>query len=277
VFYTPSMVSHASQSASKPSGVVASWIQLPGVAISVIRPTPAEPADFYRAHDRAFVNGLLAGEICNGFGTKAKDVAESLPWTTGAMASAAREAIRNGLVAFAPTAGYHHAGYSTAKWSCSFNGLIVSALALRAEGLAGRVGILDCDVHHGDGTQELIDRLGLEWVKHWSVGAHYGRRADTWEFFRELPAVVESMADCGVVLCQLGADMFEYDAMGDGWLSMAALARRDGTVFATAHRVGLPVAVCLGGGYGALQTILNLHDATLLEAAKVYLAPVRKT
>jgi hypothetical protein len=77
-----------------------------GVGLSVIKPTTLE--DLYRAHDRAFVDGVPAGQIPNGFGTKAKDVAESLPWTVGAMLSAAREAIKNGAIAAAPLSGFHH-------------------------------------------------------------------------------------------------------------------------------------------------------------------------
>jgi acetoin utilization deacetylase AcuC-like enzyme len=79
---------------------IASWMEL-GIGLSVIKPTPAMLEDLYRAHDRAFVDGVLAGQIPNGFGTKAKNVAESLPWTVGAMLSAAREAIRNGALAVA--------------------------------------------------------------------------------------------------------------------------------------------------------------------------------
>jgi acetoin utilization deacetylase AcuC-like enzyme len=267
------MVSHAdnSPSAGKPSAVVASWFDL-GVGLSIIKPTPATREELYRAHAPAFVDGILECRIANGFGNTSKAVAESLPWTVGAMISATREACLNGQIASAPVSGFHHAGYSTAKMFCSLNGICVAACAVKAEGLPDRVGIVDCDTHNGDGTQEIVDRLGLDWVKHWSVGAHYGRRADAWEFFRELPKVVESMADCGLLIYQAGADAYEHDAMGDGWLTAAELARRDRIVFETAHRIGLPVAVCLGGGYGPLQTILNLHNATLLEAAKVYLA-----
>ena len=37
----------------------------------------------------------------------------------------------------------------------TFNGLVVTAMKLHKEGRAKRVGILDCDQHYGNGTEEL--------------------------------------------------------------------------------------------------------------------------
>ena len=54
--------------------------------------------------------------------------------------SAARGALSNGLVACSPTSGFHHAGYESGYGYCTFNGLMVCALALKAEGKVSRVG-----------------------------------------------------------------------------------------------------------------------------------------
>jgi len=54
------------------------------------------------------------------------------------MLAAAREALRNGQVAVAPTCGFHHAQYAKADAFCTFNGLMVTALALKADAFARR-------------------------------------------------------------------------------------------------------------------------------------------
>src|SRR5687768_2485938 len=118
-----------SPSAAKPRAVVESWRNLP---IEVIAPVPAAIEDLIRAHDERFVRAILACEEPNGFGNRSRAVAASLPYTSGAMLAAARHAIEHGSAA-APCSGFHHAGFRSAGGFCTFNGLMVTAGALRAE------------------------------------------------------------------------------------------------------------------------------------------------
>jgi acetoin utilization deacetylase AcuC-like enzyme len=50
----------------------------------------------------------------------------------------------------------HHAGYERAAGFCLFNNVAVAVRRLQAVGLADRVLVVDWDVHHGDGTQEIL-------------------------------------------------------------------------------------------------------------------------
>jgi acetoin utilization deacetylase AcuC-like enzyme len=52
----------------------------------------------------------------------------------------------------------HHAAARRAGGFCLLNNVAIAAVALREAGLARRIAIVDWDVHHGDGTQELFDR-----------------------------------------------------------------------------------------------------------------------
>jgi len=167
VFYTPKMVSNIncfSPSSGKPARVVGSWQRL-GLPIKIFDPTPVTAAEFKLVHRPGYVDKVLACEVKNGFGNRMPEVAETLPYTTGAMLSAAREAIRNHKVAVAPCSGFHHAHFVSAKGYCTFNGLMVTAFVLKAEGWVTRVGILDFDMHYGDGTDELIKRhQAASWI-----------------------------------------------------------------------------------------------------------------
>jgi acetoin utilization deacetylase AcuC-like enzyme len=49
----------------------------------------------------------------------------------------------------------HHAERDRAMGFCLYNNIAIAAAALRADGLA-RVAIVDIDVHHGNGTQEVF-------------------------------------------------------------------------------------------------------------------------
>ena len=52
--------------------------------------------------------------------------------------------------------GTHHAGRDFARGYCLFNDVVVTLARLRAEGLARRALVVDCDVHQGDGTAQLL-------------------------------------------------------------------------------------------------------------------------
>ena len=259
-----------SPSAGKPAAVVKEWVRLFGDRITIRDFEPVTPSVLALAHDRKFVDGVLKCDRPNGFGNKLTVVAESLPYTTGAMLAAAREAVATGLVAVAPVSGFHHAGYESAGGFCTFNGLMVTARwLLDHDPLVQRVGILDLDQHYGNGTDNIIDTLELEDVVHYSAGGHRHPSAD--HFLSSLPALIDTMfSDCDVLLYQAGADPHIDDPLG-GWMTTDQLRQRDALVFASCSTLGLPVAWNLAGGYqDPLQKVLDIHNNTMATCAAVY-------
>ena len=279
VFYTPKMVADSecfSPSAAKPIKVVESWQkQFP---IEVVEPSAATREDFYRAHDATWVDKVLAGEADNGFANRSLVVAESLPYTTGAMLSAARHVLSDSLgVAVAPCSGFHHAEYAHPMGYCTFNGLMVTALALRAEGAAKRIGILDLDMHYGNGTDHILQKVGNDgWCRHFTAGLTIEYPSQVNYFFNEwLPIALEELASCDIVLYQAGADPHIMDPYG-GWMETDEMQRRDAIVFDTLKACKVPVVWNLAGGYqkkedGSIPAVLEIHDNTMRECARVYL------
>lgn len=272
VYYTPKMLgpAHAvSPSAYKPAEVVASWLQI-APDLKVIEPAPVTVSQFCLAHDVSFVGDILAGKRRNGFGNTSPEIAASLPYTSGSMLAAAREALRNGTVAIAPCAGFHHATFDCAADFCTFNGLMVAARALLHEGAARKVGILDADMHYGDGTDAILEHTGERRVTHFSVGEHYFEPGDAAPFFERLPEILTTFDGCDVLLYQAGADPHVDDPLG-GWLATEQLRERDRIVFQHCAARALPVAWNLAGGYQKpLRRVLDIHDNTLRECLRVY-------
>ena len=145
---------------------------------------------------------------------------------------------------------------------------MVAALDLLERGDANKVGILDCDEHYGNGTDDIIDRCGLwDRVIHYTAGEH-DHKADA--FLAGLSSLMErTFAGCAVLLYQAGADPHIDDPLG-GWMTTEQLRERDKIVFRTAKRMELPVAWCLAGGYqrdagGGIRPVLAIHDGTMAE------------
>ena len=266
IFYMPEQTAQNatsfSPSAGKPAQVVKRWLRLDRDA-DVCGFDPLTRADLALAHDRAYVNAVLDLKAVNGFGNRDADVAASLPYTTGSFYAAVEHAYRTKESAASPTSGFHHAGYNSGGGFCTFNGLMIAAQKLRRE--AGRidVGILDLDCHFGDGTDNIIHRLSLDYITHYTFGGARVNRSNAAEWLkRDLPIVLAAFGSCDVVLYQAGADPHVDDPLG-GVLTTKQLYERDRLVFGTLAKMGVPVAWNLAGGYQTpLSKVLKIHDNT---------------
>lgn len=284
VLYRPEMSAannrSYSPSAGKPRAVVEDWLKhrLP------IQTIPFEPATrdmIALAHKRSYVDGVLDGQVPNGFRNTSAEVAATLPYTVGSMIAAAQLAIalkernEHSAVTCSPTSGFHHAHYDHAAGFCTFNGLVITAMYLKRVGLAKRVGIIDCDFHYGDGTDELIARLGLNFIEHWSCGREYSRPDQAEDAISAVTRNMKRMSrSCDVVLYQAGADAHIDDPLG-GMLTTEQMRRREVRAFRTASSYALAVAWNLAGGYqvdrnGSIEPVLALHRQTMEVCVKHY-------
>lgn len=231
---------------------------------------PVTREDLYLAHSKAYVDGVLDLQISNGFGTKSKDVADSLLYTVGSIVAAVESVLTEEMkVAFSPTSGFHHAGYNFGGGFCTFNGLMVALLHAKQNGLIDTATIIDGDMHWGDGTQDIIDKLGLDWVTHWTGPRNHGGI-----YKREFAEAVEACLsfDCTqhVVIYQAGADIHKDDPLG-GLLHTNQMFLRDHIL--AKRLVGkVPLVWNLAGGYQynkdgvtleeKLEPVLKLHQTT---------------
>jgi acetoin utilization deacetylase AcuC-like enzyme len=79
----------------------------------------------------------------------------------------------------------HHCSHSP-RGFCLLNNVAIAAAAVLTRGLAHRIAIIDCDVHHGEGTQSLCDALNANFP-HASVLYASTHRYDKGSFFPNAP------------------------------------------------------------------------------------------
>lgn len=279
VYFRPEMSVDSggfSPSGSKPAAAVADWLAH-DLNVEIQSFEPVTEPDLCLAHAPQYVRGVLAGLILNGHGNRNHHVTESCLWTCGSMVAASRAALTEGL-AVSPSSGFHHAGYKRNHGFCTFNGLVVAAETLRAEGRVDCVGILDCDAHFGDGTQDIIEQLGLQdHIQHWTFGAHFGHREfQQRRLLTELRKALRNMKSFGatLVLYQAGGDPHIDDPLG-GYMTSAQMRTRDRVVLEECKELQLAIAFNLAGGYnrdsqGTIAPVLKLHRATVEEARRVF-------
>ena len=276
VFFRPEMTAAARPFAPgtfKPGACVEDW-RTRHLCIDVRAPEPVTVEQLCLAHDPKYVDGILRGEIRNGFGDKGLDVAASLPYTVGAMVAATHEALRNGAAACAPVSGFHHAHHAASAGYCTFNGLVVAAAMLQQHQPGLRVAILDLDQHFGDGTQAIIEHRNLHFIEHHSWGVESRDVDHAEDYLLGLDARVAQLAPCDVLLYQAGADPHVDDPLG-GWMTTEQLHRRDLIVFRACRAMGLPVAWNLAGGYqrdaeGGIGPVLEVHSNTMRASIETF-------
>ncbi len=260
-------------------------------AMDVIEPEPASRHDLLRVHtpdyhDR-FVSGTLGAAAVLKLG---------LPWSeelvgrarvsVGGTLGAARAALRDGIAANLG-GGTHHAFPDHGEGFCVFNDLAVAIRTLRAEGNLRRAAVVDCDVHHGNGTAAIFtgDRdvytLSLHGARNYPLHKPPGTAdvplADgTGDavYLTALDRALEELFESfhpDLVLYQAGVDPYGGDRLGRLNLSLAGLARRDRLVLESCRRRAVPVAITLGGGYARqVADTVEAHANTLRVARALY-------
>jgi acetoin utilization deacetylase AcuC-like enzyme len=276
VYYDPRQsvpgLEDSAPSAGKPARFM-ERLQGEGLAVNLRPVTPATRADLLRVHDAGYVDGVFAGTTLNGLQNNEPRVAESCLWTVGSLVTAALAARLDDRPACSPTSGFHHAGHRWGGGFCTFNGLLVAASRYIEANPGAVVGILDCDAHFGDGTEDILKRmpeLACQ-VLHRCSASHFSKGMHPIRFFGWLRRTIAEFnaAGCALMLYQASADMHIDDPLG-GLLDSAQLRERDRLVF---EGLRAPVVWNLAGGYrggGEVMTcpVLGDHVATLRAAMR---------
>src|SRR3712207_5725829 len=127
----------------------------------VVEPQPAPLADVLLVHTEDYVPRLRAGAL-----TPRELRRLGLPWSkalvrrsflaTGGTQMAARSALEEG-VGSNLGGGTHHAFPDRGEGFCVLNDVAITIRTLMRDGRIHRAGVVDCDVHQGNGTAEIFE------------------------------------------------------------------------------------------------------------------------
>lgn len=178
--------------------------------------------------------------------------------------------------------GLHHAFPDHGEGFCLFNDVAVAIRRLQRDGRIRRAAIVDCDVHHGNGSSAVFERDASVFTfsihqqhnyplfkprSDLDIGLADGTSDDEY-LSRLAPALNEVTASRPELVVYLaGADPFVGDRLGGLSLTIEGLRKRDRMVMATTRAAGVPVAIVLAGGYAAdVADTVAIHVATVSEA-----------
>jgi acetoin utilization deacetylase AcuC-like enzyme len=248
-------------------------------------PQSATDEDLLRVHDA----GYLA-RVCSGSLDRSEERRIGFPWSPGLVERSRRSVggtIGAALGALADgtgvnlAGGTHHAFADRGEGFCVFNDVAVAIETVRSMGLVRRAGVLDLDVHQGNGTASIYagDLEVFTTSVHGASNFPFRKErsdldiplpdgSEDGPFLEAVDRAVRAVRERGrteLAFYLAGADAFREDRLGRLSVSREALAERDRIVMDGLVGRGIPVAVVMAGGYAReVEDTVAIHLHSVL-------------
>jgi acetoin utilization deacetylase AcuC-like enzyme len=250
-------------------------------------PEPATDDDVRLVHESGWVQRLKTGtltyhEILRLEIPYSRRMVEAFWLAAGGTILAARLALQEG-VGFNLGGGFHHAFPGHGEGFCAINDVAIAIRRLQRDGLIRRAMIVDCDVHHGNGTAAVfandssVYTLSIHQLNNYptekplsSMDIHLADGTGDAEYLDRLGngmRAAYAVFHPELVLYVAGADPYQEDQLGGLCLTLEGLAKRDRMVIDAALEHAGAVAIVLAGGYAA-----NVTDTVCIQAGTAKVA-----
>jgi acetoin utilization deacetylase AcuC-like enzyme len=256
---------------------------------NIIPPEPATDEQVALVHTAEYLRKIKADEL-----SVPEQMVLEVPFSpglregmwlcTGGSILTARLALDTGICAHLG-GGFHHAFPDHGEGFCLINDVAIAIRALLTEGAIERAAVVDCDLHHGNGTAAIFSDDPAVFT----FSMHQQRNYPAWkppsdldvglndgvgdeEYISILQRHLSEIAAQhrpDLVFYLAGADPYRQDQLGGLNLTVEGLQRRDRLVMEAFRSLDIPVAIALAGGY-AIQPddTVEIHCNTVREATR---------
>jgi len=253
------------------------------------KPYPCSDETLRRAHSEKYINDIKNKTLDKngvkkiGFPLVDSVVQRSLV-ATGGTVLASKLAINYGL-ACNTAGGSHHANFEGGAGYCVFNDVAVAAYYLLDRGLAGRILIVDLDVHQGNGNSDIFKGNSNVFTFSMHSKSNYPAKKSISDLDVELEDNLEDkqyLKTLKFYLNELNEENFDYvfyiagvdihhnDRLGKLKISDEGIKERDELVTENFFSKGIPLCGVLGGGYNKnFDKLVELHSFLHQSCAKL--------
>ena len=273
----------------KKFGELANYLIEKKIVKKFYNPYPCSEETLKRAHSEKYIKNIKNKTLDEntikkiGFPLVDSVIQRSLV-ATGGTVLASKLAINYGL-ACNTAGGSHHANYEGGAGYCVFNDVAVSAQYLLNRGLAGRILIVDLDVHQGNGNAEIFKNNKNVFTFSMHSKSNYPAKKSISDLDVELDDNLEDAQYIKILkfyLNQLNDENFDYvfyiagvdihfnDRLGKLKISDEGIRKRDEIVTENFFSKAVPLCGVLGGGYNKDFTkLVELHSILHQSCAKL--------
>ena len=255
-----------------------------------LTPEPATDEDVLLVHNPEWVTKLRTGTLTYQDILKleipySRQMVEAFWLVAGGSILTARHAL-SGRIGFNIGGGFHHAFPGHGEGFCAVNDIAIAIRKLQREHTIRRAMVVDCDVHHGNGTaavfagDQSVFTLSIHQFNNYpsekplsSLDIHLPDGTGDAEYLHRLGngyRAALSMFHPELVMYVAGADPYYDDQLGGLSLTFEGLMERDRLVIRTALTQNIPVAIVLAGGYAAsVEDTITIHANTAKVAKEI--------
>ena len=253
------------------------------------KPYPCSDETLKRAHSETYIQNIKNKTLDKngvkkiGFPLVDSVIQRSLI-ATGGTVLASKLAINNGI-ACNTAGGSHHANFNEGAGYCVFNDVAVAAQYLLDRGLAGRILIVDLDVHQGNGNSDIFKNNKNVFTFSMHSKSNYPAKKSISDLDVELEDNMEDKQYIKALkfyLNELNEENFDYvfyiagvdihhnDRLGKLKISDEGIKERDEIVTQNFFSKGIPLCGVLGGGYNKdFDKLVELHSFLHQSCAKL--------
>ena len=253
------------------------------------KPYPCSDETLKRAHSETYIQNIKNKTLDKngvkkiGFPLVDSVIQRSLI-ATGGTVLASKLAINNGI-ACNTAGGSHHANFNEGAGYCVFNDVAVAAQYLLDRGLAGRILIVDLDVHQGNGNSDIFKNNKNVFTFSMHSKSNYPAKKSISDLDVELEDNMEDKQYIKALkfyLNELNEENFDYvfyiagvdihhnDRLGKLKISDEGIKERDEIVTQNFFSKGIPLCGVLGGGYNKdFAKLVELHSFLHQSCAKL--------
>jgi len=268
---------------------LAKFLLKKGIVKNFHKPYPCSNETLKRAHSEKYINSIknktLDELAIKKIGLPLVDsVVQRSLVATGGTVLASKLAINYGI-ACNTAGGSHHANFNEGAGYCVFNDVAVAAEYLLDRGLAGKILIVDLDVHQGNGNSDIFRNNQNVFTFSMHSRSNYPAKKSISDLDVELDNNTEdkeylkilkfnlselNKLDFDYVFYIAGVDIHFNDRLGKLKISDEGIRKRDEIVTENFFSKGIPLCGVLGGGYNKdLNKLVELHSFLHQSCAKL--------
>ena len=268
---------------------LAKFLLKKGIVKNFHKPYPCSNETLKRAHSEKYINSIknktLDELAIKKIGLPLVDsVVQRSLVATGGTVLASKLAINYGI-ACNTAGGSHHANFNEGAGYCVFNDVAVAAEYLLDRGLAGKILIVDLDVHQGNGNSDIFRNNQNVFTFSMHSRSNYPAKKSISDLDVELDNNTEdkeylkilkfnlselNKLDFDYVFYIAGVDIHFNDRLGKLKISDEGIRKRDEIVTENFFSKGIPLCGVLGGGYNKdFNKLVELHSFLHQSCAKL--------
>ena len=268
---------------------LAKFLLKKGIVKKFHKPYPCSNETLKRAHSEKYINSIknktLDELAIKKIGLPLVDsVVQRSLVATGGTVLASKLAINYGI-ACNTAGGSHHANFNEGAGYCVFNDVAVAAEYLLDRGLAGKILIVDLDVHQGNGNSDIFRNNQNVFTFSMHSRSNYPAKKSISDLDVELDNNTEdkeylkilkfnlselNKLDFDYVFYIAGVDIHFNDRLGKLKISDEGIRKRDEIVTENFFSKGIPLCGVLGGGYNKdFNKLVELHSFLHQSCAKL--------